>query len=106
MGWGGLGLGAVCGGPAGVAAASAISQMYPVRMMLFLRGYGVNFSNVSARELYHRRPPVTERIGFDQNCPTCGFRFLERLAEIGDFIPGHFPSVRVRQMSVGDEDGQ
>src|SRR4029077_8606970 len=66
----------------------------------------VNLGDIAARELDHCCLPVADGIWFDQYGPSCRPCFVERLAEIGDFVSGQFAPVRIRQMPVGDENGE
>src|SRR5258708_37089644 len=72
---------------------------------LFL-GNGVDFRDVSSGELHDRGFSLVGLIRGYEDVDAAGFCLSERVRQIRHFVTGHFPAVRIRKVTVGNERGQ
>jgi hypothetical protein len=63
----------------------------------------MNLCDVTSRELYERRITRLGRIRLNQDLDAPGYRLAQGRREIRDFIPGQFPAVWKRQVTIRRE---
>src|SRR6266478_3402398 len=73
--------------------------------VLFL-DYGVDFRDVSPRELHNNGFPLVGLIRRYEHVDTACFGLSERVRQIRHLISGRLPAVRIRKVTVGNQRGQ
>src|SRR5260370_22881088 len=73
--------------------------------VLFL-AYGVDFRDVSPRELHDSGFPLVGLIRRYEHVDAACFGLSERVRQIRHFISGRLPAVRIRKVTVGNHRGQ
>ncbi len=68
--------------------------------------YRVDFRDVSSGELHESGFSLVALIRGNKDVDATGFCLSERVRQVRHFITGHFPAVRIRKVTVGNQRGQ